>query len=168
MRSAKGFTLMEMVVVLALILIVAAITIPSLVESKMNANETSAAGCLRAINMAEVSYQATFGGYADSLANLGGAEPCTKSAATACLLDDSLTAGVKGGYKFEAIGGDPSSGENTTYIATAVPEVFNHTGKRDPKTASPQSSMGIIWNRFTNASVGRMNGTNTYEQLLIG
>ena len=45
-------------------------------------------------------------------------------------------------------------------------QFFNHTGKRDPKTASPQSSMGIIWNRLTNASVGRMNGTNTYEQLL--
>ena len=45
-------------------------------------------------------------------------------------------------------------------------QFFDHTGKGDPKTASPQSSMGIIWKRLTNASVGRMNGTNTYEQLL--
>jgi hypothetical protein len=43
---------------------------------------------------------------------------------------------------------------------------FDHRGECDPKTASPQSSMGIFWKRLTNASVGRMNGTNTYEQLL--
>ena len=43
-------------------------------------------------------------------------------------------------------------------------QFFDHTGKGDPKTASPQSSMGIIWKRLTKASVGRMNGTNTDDQ----
>jgi type IV pilus assembly protein PilA len=130
MRQECGFTLLEMVIAVALILILAAITIPSLVESKINANEASAVGCIRSINTAEVSYQAVYGGYADGLVNLGGAEPCTKSAATACLLDDSLTGGDKSGYKFAAIGGNPSGGMNTTYVAGAAPDVFDHTGKR--------------------------------------
>ncbi len=130
MKYEKGFTLIEMVIVVALILIIAAITIPSLVDSKMNADEASAVGCIRSINTAEVSYQAVYGGYADTLSNLGGAEPCTKSAETACLLDDSLTGGAKAGYKFAAVGKNRSGGMNTTYVVGAAPEVFDHTGKR--------------------------------------
>jgi type IV pilus assembly protein PilA len=93
MKQQTGFTLMELMIVIALILIIAAIAIPSLKEAQISANETSAVGSIRAINTAEVSYQAAYGGYADSLANLGGTDPCTKSAATACLLDQSLAGG---------------------------------------------------------------------------
>lgn len=100
---------MELLIVITLILIIAAITIPSLTKAKINANEASAVGSLRAINQAEVSYQAAFGGFADSLARLGGADPCTKSAETACLLDDSLAGGVKSGYSFVAVGGNPAT-----------------------------------------------------------
>jgi len=121
---------MELMIVVALILIIAAIAIPSMKEAKINADETSAVGSIRAINTAEVSYQAAYGGYADSLANLGGADPCTKSAATACLLDQSLAGGVKSGYNFAATGGNPSGGANTSYVVGAAPEVFDHTGKR--------------------------------------
>jgi type IV pilus assembly protein PilA len=125
-----GFTLLELMIVIAMILIIAAIAIPSLRDAQMAANETSAVGSIRTINTVEVSYQAAYGGYADSLANLGGAEPCTKSAATACLLDQSLAGGVKSGYRFVAIGGNPSDGGNTSYVVGAAPEVFDHTGKR--------------------------------------
>ncbi len=130
MTRQFGFTLMELMIVIAMILIIAAIAIPSLVDSKISANEASAVGSLRAINTAEVSYQAAYGGFADSLANLGGAEPCTKSAATACLLDQSLAGGVKSGYNFVVTGGNPSGGENTSYVVGAAPEVFDRTGKR--------------------------------------
>ena len=130
MKRQTGFTLMELMIVIALILIIAAIAIPSLKEAQMNANETSAVGSIRAINTAEVSYQAAYGGYADSLGNLGGADPCTKSEATACLLDESLAGGVKAGYNFTAIGGNASGGENTSYVVGAAPQVFDHTGKR--------------------------------------
>lgn len=130
MRHQTGFTLMELMIVIALILIIAAIAIPSYTDSKINAAEASAVGSIRAINTAEVSYQAAYGGYANSLANLGGAEPCSKSAATACLLDQSLAGGVKSGYKFEATGGNPSGGENTSYVVGAAPVVFDRTGKR--------------------------------------
>ena len=130
MPRQTGFTLMELMIVMAIILIIAAIAIPGMREAKINADEASAVGSIRAINAAEVSYQAAYGGFADSLANLGGAEPCTKSSATACLLDQSLAGGVKSGYVFVATGGNPSGGENTSYVVGAAPEVFDRTGKR--------------------------------------
>jgi type IV pilus assembly protein PilA len=130
MKPQKGFTLMELMIVVALILIIAAIAIPSMKEAQMNANEASAVGSIRAINTAEVTYQATYGGYADSLANLGGVDPCTKSAATACLLDQSLAGGVKSGYKFVASGGNPTGGANASYVVGAAPEAFDRTGRR--------------------------------------
>jgi type IV pilus assembly protein PilA len=130
MKRQVGFTLMELMIVVVLILIIAAIAIPSMKEAEIHANEASAVGSIRAIGTAEISYQATYGGYADSLATLGGAEPCKKSAETACLLDQSLAGGVKSGYRFAAVGGNPSGGENTSFVAGAAPEVFDRTGKR--------------------------------------
>ena len=121
---------MELMIVLALVVIITAIAIPSMKEAKINADEASAVASIRAINTAEVSYETAYGGYADSLANLGGAEPCTKSAETACLLDQSLAGGVKSGYRFTAIGGNPSGSANTSYVAGAAPEVYDGTGKR--------------------------------------
>jgi type IV pilus assembly protein PilA len=130
MKRQSGFTLIEMMIVMAIILIIAAITIPSLINAKMNANETSAVASIRAINQMEVAYQAAYGGYAESLANLGGAEPCTKSPTTACLLDQSLTGGVKSGYNFVAVGNNPAGGTSTGYVVGAAPVVFDRTGKR--------------------------------------
>jgi len=130
MRHQTGFSLMELMIVVALIVIILAMAIPSMKEAKIHADEASAVASVRAINTAEITYQATFGGFADSLANLGGAEPCSKSAATACLLDQSLAGGVKSGYKLEATGGNASGGDNTSYVVGAAPEVFDRTGKR--------------------------------------
>ena len=130
MARQDGFTLLELMIVIALILIIAAIAIPSMREAQMHANEASAVGSIRAINQTEVQYQATYGGYAESLANLGGPDPCTKSAETACLLDQSLAGGTKSGYRFAAEGGNPSGGLNTSYVVGAAPEVFDRTGKR--------------------------------------
>lgn len=130
MRREEGFTLIELLIVVALILIIAAIAVPSLVQGKINADETSAVASIRAISQAELQYQAAYGGFADSLANLGGADPCTKSAATACLLDQSLAGGVKSGYNFAAVGSSPATGENTSYVAGAAPVAFDRTGKR--------------------------------------
>jgi prepilin-type N-terminal cleavage/methylation domain-containing protein len=130
MKDPRGFTLLELMIVVALIMIIAAIAVPSLIDSKISANEASAVASIRAINTAEVSYQSVYGGYANSLANLGGAEPCTRSAETACLLDQSLAGGDKAGYRFVAIGGNRNGGENTSYIVGAAPEVFDRTGRR--------------------------------------
>jgi len=130
MKRQSGFTLIEMMIVMAIILIIAAITIPSLINAKMNANETSAVASIRAINQMEVAYQAAYGGFAESLANLGGADPCTKSSTTACLLDQSLAGGVKSGYNFVAAGNNPAGGMSTSYVVGAAPIVFDRTGKR--------------------------------------
>jgi type IV pilus assembly protein PilA len=130
MRQTDGFSLMELMVVVAVIFILLAIAIPGMREMIIHANEASAVASIRAINTAEASYQATYGGYAESLDQLGGAEPCKKSAETACLLDQSLAGGEKSGYRFVAIGENLSGRVNTSYLASAAPDVFDRTGKR--------------------------------------
>jgi type IV pilus assembly protein PilA len=130
MTQTDGFSLMELMVVVAVIFILLAIAIPGMREMMIHANEASAVASIRAINTAEASYQATYGGYPESLGQLGGSEPCTKSAETACLLDESLAGGEKSGYRFVAVGGNSSGGANTTYLASAAPDVFGRTGAR--------------------------------------
>jgi type IV pilus assembly protein PilA len=130
MSHPRGFTLLELMIVVALIMIIAAISIPCLTDSKISANEASAVASIRAINTAEISYEATYGGYAPRLANLGGPDPCSRSAQTACLLDQSLAAGTKAGYRFMAVGASPSGTQNTSYVVGAAPEVFDRTGRR--------------------------------------
>jgi prepilin-type N-terminal cleavage/methylation domain-containing protein len=130
MKRQPGFTLLELMIVVALILILAAIAVPGFRDSRINANEASAVASIRAISSAELAYQSTYGGYADSLVNLGGPDPCTRSAESACLLDQSLAGGSKAGYQFVATGGNPSAGWNTSYLVSAAPAVFDRSGRR--------------------------------------
>jgi type IV pilus assembly protein PilA len=130
-NKQKGFSLIELLIVVAIILIIAAIAIPNLLRSRMAANEASAVGSTRTINTSAVTYSSTYpaNGYPASLAALGtpvGA--CTATPAQACLLDSVLSAGTKSGYTFvwTGDGNTPSVG----YTINATPVSVGTTGQR--------------------------------------
>jgi len=126
--------LIELLIVVAIILIIAAVAIPNLLRARIAANESSAAASVRSVATAEVTYNATYPtlGYAAALANLGGlAVGCTPSPATACLIDSVLTTGVKSGYTFKATGFPSGSGVNVSFVVGSAPAAFNQTGVRN-------------------------------------
>ncbi len=130
MRKQRGFSLIELLIVVAIILIIAAIAIPNLLRARMAANESSAVASIRTINTGMITYNSTYPtvGFAATLSALGGVTPCTPSSNTACLIDSVLAGGSKSGYNFAATGsGGPPA---VQYYATAVPMVLNQTGIR--------------------------------------
>ena len=131
-QPSEGFSLIELLLVVAIILIIASIAIPNFLRSRMRANEASAVSSLRTINTEEVTYSTTYGTGFAPLANLGGADPCTAAAATACLLDSVLSAGQKSGYTITtpapaALG--TIAVPNVAYSVSAVPIAIGQSGQ---------------------------------------
>jgi len=99
-KNGAGFSLIELLIVVAVILIIAAIAIPNFIRSKMRANEAASVANLRNIATAETVYNTTYGvGFSLTLANLGGS-PAIPDATQAGLIDSVLSAGTKTGYTF--------------------------------------------------------------------
>ncbi|MGB6597193.1 MAG: prepilin-type N-terminal cleavage/methylation domain-containing protein [Candidatus Acidiferrum sp.] len=130
MKSQKGFSLIELLIVVAIILIISAIAIPSYMRARMQANEASAVSSLRMINTAAITYFSTYQnvGYPSTLASMGGLAPCTSTSTSACMLDETVAQGTKSGYTFvwNSDGATPS----VAYTATATPVSLGKTGQR--------------------------------------
>jgi type IV pilus assembly protein PilA len=131
-KRQEGFSLIELLIVVAIILIIAAIAIPNLLRSKMAANEASAVGSLRTLNTACVDFVTTYGGFPGALSYLGGEGSSSfPTSTTAQLIDNVLQTGIKSGYtfSFSAAAAD-SAGNIDNYLITAAPIRPGTTGIR--------------------------------------
>ena len=130
MRKQNGFSLIELLIVVSIILIISAMAIPNFLRSRLRANEASAVASLRMINTASITYSITYPdmGFPAQLSNLGGASPCaTATSAQACLIDDTLAQGTKSGYLFVLTG--DGAVPSFSFIITGTPQAVGSTGQ---------------------------------------
>lgn len=122
--NRRGFSLIELLIVVAIILILAAIAAPKLNQNRMHAQETATVREIQTIHTAQTQYYSQFGRYATTLLELGPPAGGQEGPSAANLMPGELAKGQKSGFKFTMAGG-PSG-----YAISAVPEAFGNTGRR--------------------------------------
>jgi type IV pilus assembly protein PilA len=131
-NKRRGFSLIELLIVVTIILIIAAIAIPNLMRSKIQANETAAVGALKALTESALLYSNSYGGFPHALSDMGPAAGGTAAtSASADLIDSVLASGVKSGYRFSyaSVANDPA-GNVLSYTITASPVAPGSSGQR--------------------------------------
>ncbi|MGA3166594.1 MAG: prepilin-type N-terminal cleavage/methylation domain-containing protein [Terriglobia bacterium] len=129
-KNSSGFSLIELLIVVAIILIIAAIAIPNLLRSRIAANQASAVGSLRTLNTAEITYSSTFNvGFSSLMTYLAppvaGSNPTSTAAG---LIDSVLAGGSKSGYAFAYSAGPPDSTGRTDYYSFTATPISDSTG----------------------------------------
>lgn len=129
-----GFSLIELLIVVAIILVIAAIAVPSLLRARMAANETAAVTALRNIRNSEATYVITFAsaGYANTLLKLGPGAVCDKN--SACLVDELIACQTqpcaKSGYGFSLVSASAAE-PFLDFSATGSPLSFGNSGRNN-------------------------------------
>lgn len=136
-RRQAGFSLIELLIVIAIILIIVTIAVPKLNKARIYAQETAAIAAIKAVHEAETQYYSQYGRFATSLTELGPPANGQPSPSAADLLHEDMASGVKQGYKFTV------TATPTGYTVIAVPVSFNGTGTR---TFYSDQSMSIRQN----------------------
>jgi type IV pilus assembly protein PilA len=123
-RRSQGFSLIELLIVIAIILIIITIAVPKYQKTQMFMKETAAIKAIQTIHQMEVQYQSQYGRYAVSLVELGPPASGSPTPAAADLIGSDLAGGTKQGYKFTL------TGNQAGYVINAVPEAYGSSGSR--------------------------------------
>ena len=123
-RKRRGFSLIELLIVIAIILIIVTVALPKLNNATRYAHETAAIKAIQTIHTMQVQFNSQYGRYATTLTELGPPASGAANASAADLIDSSLAGGEKSGYKFTM------AGNQGGYAISAVPVAYGNTGSR--------------------------------------